>query len=78
MCMYTLSRYTHANGILKVLGTCHHTINEICRFFVLVLIKRKLPVCAAITLYATLVSLCLEAAFWHKVQGLVAKTLFAE
>lgn len=33
MCMYTLSRYTHANGILKVLGTCHHTINEICRFF---------------------------------------------
>ena len=78
MCMYTLSRYTHANGILKVLGTCHHTINEICRFFVLVLIKRKLPVCAAITLYATLVSLCLGVAFWHKVQGLVAKTLFAE
>ena len=78
MCMYTLSRYTHANGILKVLGTCHHTINEICRFFVLVLIKRKLPVCAAITLYATLVSLCLEVASWHKVQGLVAKTLFAE
>ena len=47
-------------------------------FFVLVLIKRKLPVCAAITLYATLVSLCLEVAFWHKVQELVAKTLFAE
>ena len=47
-------------------------------FFVLVLIKRKLPVCAAITLYATLVSLCLEVAFWHRVQGLVAKTLFAE
>ena len=78
MCMYTLSRYTHANGISKALGTCHHTINEICRFSVLVLIKRKLPVCAAITLYATLVSLCLEVAFWHKVQGLVAKTLFAE
>ena len=75
MCMYTLSRYTHANGILQ---SCHHTINEICRFFVLVLIKRKLPVCAAITLYATLVSLCLEVAFWHKVQELVAKTLFAE
>ena len=78
MCMYTLSRYAHANGILKVLGTCHHSINEIFRLFVLVLIIRKLPVCAAITLYATLVSLCLEVAFWHKVQGLVAKTLFAE
>lgn len=78
MCMYTLSGYTHANGIFKVLGTCHHTINEMFRLVVLVLIKRKLPVCVAITLYATLVSLCLEVAFWHKVQGLVAKTLFAE
>ena len=78
MCMYTLSGYTHPSGTLKVLGTCHHTINEIFRLVVLVLIKRKLPVCAAITLYATLVSLCLEVAFWHKVQGLAAKTLFAE
>ena len=78
MCMYTLSPYTHANGILKVLWTCNHTIDEILRLFVLLLIIRKLPVCATITLYATLVSLCLEVAFWHKVQGLVAKTLFAE